>query len=315
MEIGKTKKIALLIICILLAGFNFFVFAQNGDQKVNLALDSDHDGLTDAEEKTYGTNPNIADTDGDGYSDGIEVKSGYDPLKKAPGDKLSIANNIEKANAPETQGLTDGFIADLNSFITNKDEQNVSTTEINDFVNGSIQDKIGPLASFETLPTIDASKLKIKKQAYAGLNDSSRKEAEKKDAQEYLTNLVFLLIVNLSQDNTTEYNPNKLIDTFKTNLATLSTENPNYAYFREFSDKLQLFINQAAEMEVPETLADSHIKLLRVLQGYIALKDPSLPSIEDPMTRIIIISRARNLTDFAGEFIDSTRKDLLGLGN
>ncbi|NCO00098.1 hypothetical protein GW920_03180 [Candidatus Falkowbacteria bacterium] len=72
-------------------------------------VDSDSDGLTDAEEAVVGTNPLIADTDsdelgdyeevkiyqtnplnpdtdGDGYSDGAEVKSGYNP--NGPG-KLS----------------------------------------------------------------------------------------------------------------------------------------------------------------------------------------------------------------------------------
>jgi len=66
--------------------------------------DSDGDGLTDAEEKTLGTDPLKADTDGDGltdwaevtiyktdplnsdtdgdgYKDGVEVINGYDPLK------------------------------------------------------------------------------------------------------------------------------------------------------------------------------------------------------------------------------------------
>lgn len=66
--------------------------------------DSDGDGLTDVEEKTFGTDPNKADTDGDGltdwaevkiyktdplnpdtdgdgYKDGAEVINGYDPLK------------------------------------------------------------------------------------------------------------------------------------------------------------------------------------------------------------------------------------------
>jgi hypothetical protein len=42
--------------------------------------DSDHDGLTDADEAKYGTDPNKADTDGDGYSDGTEVSGGYNPL-------------------------------------------------------------------------------------------------------------------------------------------------------------------------------------------------------------------------------------------
>lgn len=65
-------------------------------------IDSDSDGLTDEEEKIFGTNPNSADsdedglldkeeieiyhtdpmnfdTDGDGYGDGQEIKGGYDP--------------------------------------------------------------------------------------------------------------------------------------------------------------------------------------------------------------------------------------------
>lgn len=42
-------------------------------------LDSDADGLTDAEEERYGTDPMNPDTDGDGYSDGDEVASGYNP--------------------------------------------------------------------------------------------------------------------------------------------------------------------------------------------------------------------------------------------
>ena len=69
---------------------------------VNLFLDSDHDGLTDEEEKqlgtavdsldtdkdklfdreevkVYKTDPLNPDTDGDGFLDGEEVKSGYNP--------------------------------------------------------------------------------------------------------------------------------------------------------------------------------------------------------------------------------------------
>jgi hypothetical protein len=44
-------------------------------------LDADSDGLFNCEEATYGTDPNIWDTDGDGLGDGIEVGSGLgDPL-------------------------------------------------------------------------------------------------------------------------------------------------------------------------------------------------------------------------------------------
>jgi len=42
-------------------------------------LDPDNDGLTNFLEDKYGTNPAKADTDGDGYNDGDEVKAGYNP--------------------------------------------------------------------------------------------------------------------------------------------------------------------------------------------------------------------------------------------
>ncbi|MFA5106875.1 MAG: thrombospondin type 3 repeat-containing protein [Patescibacteria group bacterium] len=42
--------------------------------------DADRDGLNSENELLYGTESNKADTDGDGYSDGIEVFDGYNPL-------------------------------------------------------------------------------------------------------------------------------------------------------------------------------------------------------------------------------------------
>jgi len=44
------------------------------------ALDTDGDGLTNAQEYARGTNPCNVDTDGDGYTDGQEVALGKDPL-------------------------------------------------------------------------------------------------------------------------------------------------------------------------------------------------------------------------------------------
>jgi hypothetical protein len=53
------------------------------------SLDSDNDGLTDYEEKQiYKTDPFNPDTDGDGYSDGREVKNGYDPNNPLPVKKV-----------------------------------------------------------------------------------------------------------------------------------------------------------------------------------------------------------------------------------
>ena len=54
-------------------------------------LDTDGDGLSDTLEGALGTNPNLSDTDRDGYNDGSEVKGGYDPLTSG---KLSYDSSL-----------------------------------------------------------------------------------------------------------------------------------------------------------------------------------------------------------------------------
>lgn len=81
--------------------------AQDGEATTTPAADRDGDGLTDAEELTFNTNPDLpdtdndgltdreevkvyktdprnADTDADGYLDGQEVKGGYNPNGSGP---------------------------------------------------------------------------------------------------------------------------------------------------------------------------------------------------------------------------------------
>jgi uncharacterized protein (DUF1800 family) len=53
-------------------------------------VDSDGDGLSDDEELTLGTDPQIADTDGGGANDGVEVAAGTDPQN--PDDDFPAAN-------------------------------------------------------------------------------------------------------------------------------------------------------------------------------------------------------------------------------
>ena len=52
--------------------------------------DADGDGLTNAEEAAAHTNPFIADTDGDGWNDEVEVSDGTDPLDPTKHPKLTV---------------------------------------------------------------------------------------------------------------------------------------------------------------------------------------------------------------------------------
>lgn len=60
------------------------------------ALDEDADGLSNDEEASRGTNPYLTDTDGDSFSDSIEVAANSDPLSAAstpplPGNSVEIS--------------------------------------------------------------------------------------------------------------------------------------------------------------------------------------------------------------------------------
>lgn len=65
-------------------------------------VDSDGDGLTDAQEATLGTNPNNPDTDGDGLNDGTEVNStGTDPLMSdTDGDSSNDGREVFMSTDP-----------------------------------------------------------------------------------------------------------------------------------------------------------------------------------------------------------------------
>jgi len=72
-------------------------------------VDSDQDGLTDAQEKSLGTDPNNPDTDSDGISDGDEVHIfGTDPLKKdTDGDGFSDGQELVGGYDPLGSGKID----------------------------------------------------------------------------------------------------------------------------------------------------------------------------------------------------------------
>jgi hypothetical protein len=56
------------------------IATPEGIKNINEDTDTDNDGLSDAEETKWGTDPDNVDTDNDGYGDGDEIKNWYNPL-------------------------------------------------------------------------------------------------------------------------------------------------------------------------------------------------------------------------------------------
>ncbi len=73
-------------------------------------IDTDNDGLSNYEEiYIYHTDPNNPDTDGDGYTDGDEVKNGYDPNKNGD-DKLEKSIVVSLADQSLSYKLGDYIV-------------------------------------------------------------------------------------------------------------------------------------------------------------------------------------------------------------
>lgn len=71
------------------------VFIRLGDRSGSQGPDADRDGVSDVTERTIGTNPNNADTDGDTIPDGFEIfGSGTSPLK-ADSNGNGMPDNVE----------------------------------------------------------------------------------------------------------------------------------------------------------------------------------------------------------------------------
>jgi hypothetical protein len=113
-------------------------------------IDSDNDGLSDAEEIIQKTSPNNADTDGDGLTDKFELDSGFNPLKRDSNnnDKLDSKEDADKdglTNLEEQQYSTNPNLADtdddglsdyeeVKKYNTNPNKRDTDDDGINDSI-------------------------------------------------------------------------------------------------------------------------------------------------------------------------------------
>ena len=299
MDIQHARKVLRIFSWVLVAGFGFFVLA-NTPQTINKVVfgDTDQDGLSDEEEKTYGTDPTNKDTDGDGYSDGTEVKSGYDPLKKAPGDRL--INDVAAAQKGKAAGpnMTDEFIAKLGEFAAQKDSQTITTEDLDVFVAENFPNlDENTYATLESLPPVDTANLKIKKQDYSFLSEDERKDKIKQDTLEYLSTLLYILGSNIPTEITTIEDFGKFFEEVVSHMQDLVTDSPSYAYYAELHQPFTLFLEQIGSMEVPENMLDKHLEGMRILGGFLSLKEtaPENPAA-DPIAHFSQMNRVQNLS-------------------
>lgn len=314
------------------------------DDSPNIFMDSDQDRLTDEEEKNSCTDPNNPDTDGDGYSDGVEVEGGYDPCKHADaGDKIEVIKNGENAaaelsttasqdaSATENSALNKEDIAALANSITtdpninqtddlsNKlaaavssadGETGIDMATINEIVNSTMTTSI----SFEELPEIEQDSIKIKEQDYADLPEEERKEKEKQDSIDYLVSVAYLAAANAPSEISKPSDLTKLSQEIISQANISATTMSDFGYFDGIIEKGAVFLEQIKEVEVPENMLDKHIKGLQLASYSVTLKDDAKPDLTDPIASIQNLSKVQGVISLAMEFGAEISTELMMLG-
>ena len=111
---GILGLIALVSVLLLYQYFRsdlrFNITRQKNSIDLSASKDQDQDGLSDAEEMIWNTDPFNSDTDGDSFKDGEEITSGHDPLKAGPDDLLDSTNATDNLTGLALAGLVEGSL-------------------------------------------------------------------------------------------------------------------------------------------------------------------------------------------------------------
>lgn len=230
------------------------------------ACDDDHDGLTNAQEAYWHTDPANPDTDGDGYLDGEEVLTGHNPLVKGPDDWLDPGRNLTQRTV--TLALGGILNGDLNP-ATASYQQSVSVLA------GAMADQ-------------------FKKNAVVTVDKVTTTSNDPVAVQQYLKVMMPLLggvIAMAYHDNAALLE--SIGDVPLNNTAILTDDATRYGAFIQTTQRLSDLMGQRAiqlaAIPVPPEFAATHtfaIRLMRTLQKYYQLLGDLK---DDPLQGTIII--------------------------
>lgn len=340
LETKKIKKTLLIFFVVLFFGFSVSIFAKNnsGSDK-NIFLDTDQDGLSDQEEIVYGTDPKKSDTDGDGYSDGIEIKSGYDPLKPAPNDKIisdkkddenkknidvAPKNNVKDIDFKNSDRRENGDDKNLTKELSEKlaviissnssDTKKITVDDLNAIVDQAMTESE---ITFDDLPEIDKSEIKIKKQKYSKLSKEEREKRKREDNEEYLIAVSYLVMNNIPYKISKPEDIDGFTKDIMKKITEMSTpEGVSGAtdYFNNMVNKAIIAFKQLKDIEVPEDMLDMHIKGMKILSYAIELGKNTKLNHNDPIKSIIALSNVQSLLVLTSDFIDEINDKFSEMG-
>src|SRR3989344_4267978 len=243
--------------------------------------DADHDGLKDAEEAVWGSDPYNPDTDGDGFLDGEEVASGHNPIY-ADDDSLAQQKEFLGLNSTQrlAQAITGGILSgDLKSGIDPK-------------IFAQSVDSIAGATVYSTLAALED--VAVSEEEIKNDPDNSKETQEKyletifESISGDIMDLIFnqpkeiILLFSVDQNNSWElYN-----DQQKENIKTKFLQN---------ALKFQHTYDELREVSVPSQWSDIHKKVLTLLKKLELYHRSIALSTDDALKQMIVLSNLQNV--------------------
>ena len=307
-----TKFTLFLFFSLLVFSTAVFVFADESGSTKNIFQDSDQDGLSNDEEKLYGTDLMNKDSDGDGYGDGIEVESGYDPLKPAPGDKVikEAQLGLSVTVPGGSENLTQRVSGEIANILQDTDASDKAVSL--DDINTSVQKMLSESMAEVTLPDVDINSIKIKKLA-KGLKGKARDEQERQDALEYLTVVSYLVANNMPQPFQAQSELSGIFTNFSSEF-TSSLSSGDMGYIDGLSKRGEKMLEGLKDIEVPEKMLDVHVKALKMSKYAMQLRGELKPSQGDPLGQIAVLAKMQGLFGSMAGLIGEVQQRLIDYG-
>lgn len=312
-----------LFVGLFVLSFAYYAGADENGNRENFFQDTDNDGLSNEEEKALGTDPNNVDTDGDGYSDGVEVESGYNPLKSSPGDKIISEQNTSSTDNSSGASLTTTTTTDNNYTLKTSEAlasivQGVTTNDDpsqgvkSEDVDSALQKSLGETTDEIVLPAIDIKTIKIKK-IPKGLKGDAKKEREKKDVIEYLTLMSYIMVNNSPVAIQSQNDLQKVTEQITTDSMN-SLSSGNMAYLNTLETQGKKFLDQIKDVEVPESMVDTHVRALQLAEYAVGLKSELQGTQTDPLGQVASYGKLQAFLTEVQSFADDVQTKLTDYG-
>ena len=261
--------------------------------------DGDADGLQDWEERLYETDLNNPDSDGDGILDGLEVRTGSDPID--PFNKELRKNNIEKV-------------------ITGKDEYNYrndDTLTQTDKFSRDLFVKIAELKGSNLIQNVSAQNKVIEEVLEKNLQNTTSVKIKNKYTKKDIRNSQSMTLGEFQKEITIVSKMQKWEDVEnEIYLLTQFSKNDDKSIFikiKKNSDIYQKYVDDLLKVQVPEIASGHFLQYINsiyeykyILQKVVSLQDDPIGLINQMQSLQLSTQRLERVSNiFASFFKDN----------